>query len=236
MSFALRYRTVLCFFFMSNNIFSYDSKLNNVLGFIGDLFLVNILYVVFSLPVVTMGAAQAGLYTAMRILQNQEDDRPVVKAFFRGFKSGFFKITLNFLIFLILDIMLLYTLWVCYTNQELGMFVHWAFPLVILLLCLVIHALLPAFHSQFNCKPFHLFRNCLLLFISHPLRSVLVAALTWAPAILYFLNTTFFVNVGAAFISVYYSIAFMFNAMLLSKPFEQLMEDDACDEEIEDVK
>lgn len=221
---------------MFKNLFSYESKLTNVLGFVGDIFIMNVVYLLTCAPIVTIGAAQAGLYTAMRVLQDPADDRSVLKAYFRGFKSGFFKISFVHIVFLMLDAMLVYTIWVSYVNREAGLFVHWAFPTVILCLCGVIHALLPAFHSQFNCKPFHLFRNCVLLFISHPLRSLGVGLLTWAPMIIYFWDGNTFYHASAAFFAVYFSIAFLFNVIMLQKPFKLLMEDEDPDEEIEEIK
>ena len=41
-------------------LFSYDSKLMQILNFIGDLIILNVLYLVCCLPVVTIGAAQIG--------------------------------------------------------------------------------------------------------------------------------------------------------------------------------
>lgn len=221
---------------MSNGIFSYDSKLTSVLSFIGDLFIMNIVYLITCLPIFTIGAAQAGLYTAMRVLQDPLDDRSVIKAYFRGFKSGFLKISLVHTVFLILDGILIYTIWVSYTNAELGLFVHWGFPLVMLCLCAVIHALLPAFHARFSCRPFQLFRNCVLLFISHPLRSLAVGILTWAPMIIYFWNGSIFASASVVFLTVYYSIAFLFGVVLFQKPFKLLIEDNDPDEQIDDVK
>lgn len=232
----LRHRTAPCIPSMSNGIFSYDSKLTNILGFIGDLFITNIVYLLCCIPLFTIGAAQAGLHTAMRILQNPLDDRSVLKAYFRGFKSGFTKITLVHTVFLILDGILIFTIWVSYTNAELGIFVPLWFPVVVLCFCAVIHALLPAFHAQFNCKPFHLFRNCVLLLISHPLRSIAVGVLTWAPLVLYFWNGSIFASASVVFLTVYYSIAFLFNVAMLQKPFKLLMEDDNPDEEFDEVK
>lgn len=221
---------------MSNGIFSYDSKLTSVLSFVADLFILNIIYLFSCIPLVTIGAAQAGLYTAMRVLQDPMDDSSVLKAYFRGFKNGFGSITIVHTAFLILDLMLIYTLWVCFTNVNTGLFVHWAFPLVVLCICGVIHALLPAFHARFRCRPFHLFRNCVLLFISHPLRSIIIGLLTWAPLIILLWNVGFFSTASVVFFTVYYSVAFLFGVVLLQKPFKLLMENDDPDEAFDEIK
>ena len=45
------------------NFFSYESKPMQILMLLGDLIILNLLFILCSLPVFTIGAAQAGLYT-----------------------------------------------------------------------------------------------------------------------------------------------------------------------------
>ena len=214
------------------NLFSYDSKLTNVLTYIGDLFILNVIYLICCIPIFTIGPAQAGLYTATRLMLNPEDDNSVIKAFFKGFANGFGKISLVGTFFLLLDIVLLYTMWMAWDFADTGMYIHWAFPAVFLILCLLVHSLLPAFHSQFSCTPIQLFRNCILLLITHPLRSLGVAALTWAPAALFFLKPNLFLDLGALFITVYFSVALLFGVCLLQKPFKLLIDDIAQEDDV----
>ena len=88
-------------------LFNYDSKLMQTLGFIADLFVCNLMFLIFSLPVVTMGAAFSGLHYAMRTLANNEDDRSAIKQFFIGFRNGFLKSTCANLLFMVLGANLL---------------------------------------------------------------------------------------------------------------------------------
>ena len=77
-----------------DSIFSYESKLVQMLLKLADMMIMNILYVLCCLPVFTIGAAQAGLHTGIRQLRDPADDSSCTKAFFRGFANGFGKITL----------------------------------------------------------------------------------------------------------------------------------------------
>lgn len=214
-----------------SNLFSPESKLTQVLGYVADLFFLNVIFLVCCLPIFTIGAAQAGLYTATRQMIDPEDDRSVVKAFFRGFVNGFGKISLVSTFFLLLDVILLYTLFMAIDYPQLG--IHWALPTVLLAICLLVHSLLPVFHFRFNCGPFQLFRNCVLLLIAHPLRSIAVMLLTWAPVGLFFLNPKMFLDLSVLFLMFYYSVAFLFGAYMMVKPFQQLMDDMEFDEEKE---
>lgn len=206
--------------------FLYDSPLMQVLGFVGDLFITNVLFLLCCLPIVTIGAAQSGLYSAMRILQDREDDRSCIKAFFRGFKNGFWRITPIWVLFLAFDVMLLYTMLMCWSYREYGVFMHWGFPFAALCLSMLLHSQLTVFHSQFSCSAFQLLRNSIILFISHPIRSVATAVLIWAPAVLFMLDFKFnmFVQLTPLFLTVYYSLACMLGAIMMLKPFRTLIE------------
>lgn len=206
------------------NLFSYDSKLMRVLSFIADLFILNLVFLLCCLPVFTVGPAQAGLYTAVRILEDPEDDRSCLKAFFRGFCSGFGKISIAWLLFFILDAILVYTLLMAFTYADTGLFIHWAFPLVVLILILLFHSLLPVFHAQFSCTLFQLIRNSWLLLISQPLRAILIGALTWAPAVLFLLAPAFCVRISPLFLTVYYSLCALVGVAVMKKPFTLLID------------
>ena len=218
------------------SIFSYDSKVTNVFSFIGDMFILNVVYLACCLPIVTIGAAQAGLHSATRVLIDKDNDNSALKAFFKGFKNGFWTVTAVHTVFIVLDLILLYTLFMAFDYRETGLFVHWALPLVMLFLCLILHSLVPLFHSKFGCKPFHLFRNCLILLISRPLRSLAVAVIVWAPLAVFFLNPNLFLDISVLFITVYFSVGFGLCAVMMQKPFDFLIDEIDPDEEIEAVK
>ena len=206
-------------------LFSYDSPLGQVLNFIGDLFLLNIVFIICCIPVITIGPAQSGLYNAMRVLQDREDDSSPLKAFFRGFANGFISISVTWTLFLVFDLILFYTMAMCFDYADTGLFIHWAVPLVGLVLSIILHSVITVFHSQFQCTIGQLIRNGFLMLISHPLCSLAVTALTWAPVIMLFLMPNTFLQLSPLFITVYFSIAFMFGVIVMKKPFKQLIDE-----------
>jgi uncharacterized membrane protein YesL len=83
------------------NILGNDSLIGRFLGKIGDIVYLNILFVVFSIPIITMGASYTAMeYTFMK--QLRESDTPIFKTFTSSFKSNFKQATLSWLIFLVL--------------------------------------------------------------------------------------------------------------------------------------
>ncbi len=202
-------------------IFSYDSPLMQILAYIGDLIILNFIYLLCCAPIFTIGAAQAGMYTAMRVLNDKEDDTSVVAAFFRGFKNGFLKVTLAWGALMGLMVIVAYAsvaakamalpTWIC---------------LVPVCICALFVSQVPAFHSRFDCTPIQLIRNSWFLIVAHPLRSIGNALLIWLPVIaLYHLNLIVLIGVAPLWATLYYAAAFLFGELLLRKPFKTLVED-----------
>ncbi len=79
--------------------FSYDSKFSQVILKIAQSCYLNLLWMVFSLPVFTAGAATAALYrVTLKIARNEEP--AVTKQFIRGFRADFKQATALWLILL----------------------------------------------------------------------------------------------------------------------------------------
>ena len=204
-----------------NSIFSYESKPMQVLMFVGDLIILNAIYILCCIPIFTIGAAQAGMFTAVRVLQDPEDDSSPTAAFFRGFRSGFGTITIAWgllgLLFIVLAI-------AAALSTILGLSVF----MCVLPLCIValFMSLLPAFHSRFGCTVRQLYRNVFLLLLCHPLRSIAAGALMWVPMVVFgFANLYTAMSSTLLWITIYFSGAALFVNLFLNKPFNELVEE-----------
>ena len=79
--------------------FSYDSKFSQVILKVAQGCYLNLLWMVFSLPVITLGAATAALYRmTLKIARGEEPS--VTQQFLRGFKEDFKQATVLWLILL----------------------------------------------------------------------------------------------------------------------------------------
>ncbi|WP_365941413.1 YesL family protein [uncultured Clostridium sp.] len=72
---------------------------------IADLFILNILWIFCSLPIVTIGAATTALYSINLKILNKEEES-LIKTFFKAFKENFKKSTIIWLFILIISIVL----------------------------------------------------------------------------------------------------------------------------------
>ena len=206
------------------SIFSYESKPMQILMFLGDVVLLNLIYLLCCLPIFTIGAAQAGLFTACKVLLDKEDDSSPYAAFWRGFSTGFKTVTLAWGVVTLVVILVVYGV---ITSAALGA-PMWTLilPLVFVLL---FQTLVPAFHARIGCTWWQLIRNSWFMMFAHPLRSIGTTAVMCAPGVylcycLYNGAVYDFLSKALIFIVFYYGAAGCFATWFLKKPFNVLRE------------
>ncbi len=210
-------------------LFNYENKFMQALMTFGDLIILNVLFLLCCIPVVTIGAAQAGLYTGLRVVTNPEDDSSVPAAFFRGFKTGFGKVTAAYVLLLVLLIpLLMITFQSLYDPSALeaigftgGMRILAAVALGI---CAVFQTVLCLFHSRFSCSVPRLYKNAWMVVFCHPLRSIAAGFLTWIPVILLLTYLPGFVALTPLFLAFFYSFMCLLAQSLLRKPFQTIID------------
>lgn len=200
-----------------NSIFSYDSKPMQMLMFLGDLIILNFLFLVCCIPIFTIGAAQAGLYNAVKVLLDKEDDNSPAAAFFRGFSSGFGTVTLSWGL---MTVLLLVVVYLGLTAIAMGSPI-WLAVLPMILVALF-QTLIPAFHSRFGCTAMQLIRNVFLLLFAHPIRSIGAVVILWVPAVVFLLDLFVFMQITPIWLTLYFSTAAAFGFSFLKKPFNTL--------------
>ncbi|MBR6271532.1 MAG: YesL family protein [Lachnospiraceae bacterium] len=207
------------------SILDSESKPLQFLATLGDYILLNVIYILCCLPVFTTGAAQAGLYTALRSLDPDEGDKHFIRAFFRGFKAGFLKITLLWLLVTLPALVVGYLFFaasVLRTSDNDAASLPTIFGVAASIFGMLFGSVLTLFHSRFECTGRQLMRNVMIFLITHPLRSIGVGILTWGPVALLFVNQTVQAILIRVFIIIYYSAAFRLSMKIMSRPFDEL--------------
>ena len=204
--------------------FSYDSPMMTVLNTIADIVILNVLFLVCCIPIITIGPAQTGLYTAMRKTQKPEDNGSCLKAYFQGFKQGFGTICISWSLILTISIATGYYAIVALTQADSGAIILRYFLLGVFIILILIHSLLAVFHSQFQCTLFQLLHNCLLLLFSRPLHSILTFTLNWAPVALLLIATNFCIKIFPVILSVYYSLSYLLITFMWKKPLSLIID------------
>lgn len=206
------------------SIFNYESKFMQILLTLADMIILNILFVLCSLPIVTIGAAQAGLFSGMRQLMNKEDDRSPIPFFFKGFASGFWKITLLHIAFLLVMAILGWNTAAVLVYHYAGAHAPVWMSIAALCICAVYHSLMTVFHASFGCTIKQLLRNVFLVSLANLWRAIVSAVLIWLPLFIAAIDLYSFMQLFPIWALLYYGIAFLFVYTLWKKPFNRLKE------------
>ncbi len=150
-----------------------------MLSFLGDIVILNLLFILCSIPVVTIGAAASACYAGVgRTLQNRETGL-VFRAFFADFRAAFRQATAGWLLELLVLAVLAGDLWfaIAYSEPDNKFFLIFAIVVgaVILLASLWFYPLVARFQNTFSGQ---LKNSFLLAFAQFP--RTLLALLVWA--------------------------------------------------------
>lgn len=124
------------------NIFSFDSWLSRFLYFVADVMLLHILWIIFSLPIVTIGASTTAVYySGMKRIRR--DEGHVSTNFMKAFKSNFKQSTIIWLLILLVGAIL-------FTDLRIGMAVSGVLGKAIIICCSI-------FLIPFFCTALYIF-------------------------------------------------------------------------------
>ncbi len=165
------------------SIFAQEGKLTRFLNRLGDLIWLNVLTILFCIPVVTIGAAVTAMYqVSLRMVKNEEGR--IGASFVQAFKENFRQSTLIWLIgggvgaFLAFDIRLL--------GQVSYGFVQpykiLLFVLFLFVLMFTVFALVTAARFENTLK--NTIKNGILFCVSHIFKSILMFAVMVGPLLL----------------------------------------------------
>ncbi len=163
-------------------LFSLDNPFWRSLNTVADMLILNLLYVVCCLPVITVGAATSALYAVSMKLADKDEDVYVTRCFFQSFASNFKQATLIWLIFLGIGVFLLYDLYLV----NVLTYLHWL-EVVLLILCgyyLLSISYVFVLQSRYENTLGKTIRNSLLLSIANILPwSLLVGGINALPVL-----------------------------------------------------
>ena len=155
------------------NIFRYDSPLMQILSRAADLIWVNLLVLVCSIPVFTIGASLSAMENIIYKILHNEDIR-VTREFFKAFAKNFKQATVIWLIIIVIEGVLVYDV---YYSRQIGTAFSEAMKTVAIVMFVLVYAvMLYAFplQSHYYNKTKDIFKNAAILCVVHPVRTVLM--------------------------------------------------------------
>lgn len=169
------------------DFFNMDSPLFRALGKVADLMILNIAFILFSIPVVTIGASATSMYyVALKMAENEEGY--ILKGFWKSFKQNFKQATCIWLIDLAAGILLLVDLLILRnaegTTSTVMRIMILAVLVVYLMISLYVYPVLARFYNTVKGT----LKNSLLISIANFPYTILMLAICIVPVIVTLYN------------------------------------------------
>jgi len=200
------------------NFFSPDSKFTQLMTSLGEMMLLNLCWIIGSLPLVTIGAANAAMYTVMGRRLRQEGSGTVVpffKAWWNNLKAGTF--------FWVIQVFVSASLAMIFLLPLPGLLKVVA-ALLLVLVTLVFSVIYPQI-ARFRNRWFAYLRNAVILLVLSLGWVVLNCLLLLSPVIAFLLVPVEFLQFGFIWLLFGFSGLFYLSAKLMQKillPLEEI--------------
>lgn len=192
------------------------------LTLIGDLIILNLLFILTSLPIITIGASLTALYSmTMRLIRNEEGTS-TAKGYIQAFRDNFKKGTATGLLVLLIGAVLAVNAILILKDGEN----YSGFMKYVLVLAAVMYALLFswifALTARFENNIRNTLKNSLFLALSHPVISLCAMICTFFPLILLYWKTYWFLYSLAIWSTVGLAALCYLNSLSFVRIFRKL--------------
>lgn len=204
-------------------MFSLDSKFFGFLSKIGDLFVINILYLICSTPIITIGAATTAMYAVTKKMAANKEGY-IIRTYFKEFKDNFIKSTILWLIMLLVVIVAIGDLMVgnIISNQTFQNLFRGA---MILIIVLAIGAMMYALTLQctFENSIKNTLKNAALMVILHFPWTILIVFITISPVLAVLFFTRFLAVELLVMFCVWFSGTAFINSFIFNHIYKRYM-------------
>ena len=211
-------------------LFDPDSRLMQFLSRVADLLVLNLLWLICCVPVVTAGASTTAMYHVLRHWQDGEGPS-VARDFFRSFRDDFRQATPVFLILLLPTVSLVLSFPAIFQGgAEVPFYLRVMWMISALLVTFAVSYVYPLM-SHFDDTLLHTIRNALILSFAKLPRTLLVCALNLLPLAVLLLNPAFFVNSLIFWLLIGGALIAALNAAILRPVFRKMLSPASAPEE-----
>ncbi len=200
-----------------------DNPIMRGMGRLADFIILNLLWVVCSIPIITIGASTTALYTVMlKLVKNEEGY--IAKGFLKGFKENFKQSTIMWIIFLLISIVFVVDfVSIKLMSDKIGGILQILFLFMgALLTAWMVYAF--ALQARFVNTVKNTLKNAMILVFAKLPFTVLIVLLTVGPVLVTFLTVrTLVIGVMVWFFAGVSLVAWL-NSYLLRFVFKKLEE------------
>jgi len=202
-------------------LFNQDSPIWVFLSWLADLVVLNFLWLICCIPLITAGASTTAMYRVTLDMADKRGDS-VVKAFFSAFRSNLKQATAAWLLILVVAAMLcvdFVLIWNWDVPAKLVLLVFFVFSAFFTLSVLIYVFPLMAY---FDNTVKNLLKNAFLLSIRYFPQTIIMIALSSFPFLLLIFLNNWFVYFGFIWLLFWFSAIAYLNSVLLLKIFKGL--------------
>ena len=164
-------------------IFNMDNKFFTFMSRVADLIILNVVFIVCCIPIVTIGASVTAMnYVTMKMARNEESY--IVKSFFKSFRENFKQATIIWLILLVAGMLLGMDFRIAQQVESTGLLkvVTYGLYMVALIYAMVLSYIFPLL-AKFDNTIKNTFKNAMLMSIRHLPFTIVILLVGFAPAI-----------------------------------------------------
>ena len=196
-----------------------DSRIMSFLAKLGDMFILNVLYLVCCIPVITIGAATTALYyNTLKMAENRESY--VWREFLRTFKENFKQATIIWMIILVIGAVLVGYFLVMWGIGSQALASVTAIVVIVVGVFLILTAVyvFPVL-ARFDNSVLNIMKYALLMAIRHLPSTVVILAIHSVPLLLAFASLEAFIRGLLPVLLFTVSILAYFESKLFSRIF-----------------
>lgn len=158
-------------------IFGYESPVVQALMSIGDCICLSVLWIVFSLPLVTVGASTTALYAAAYHHIRKKEGHGLWRTFWEAFRENFKRSTLVWLVVLVIMALLTVDVFVLRAIRLSGGALGGLYWPVIIIWCVALTwgVYTAAYAARFNGSVGEVLKYAFMMMVLHPIRAFGVA-------------------------------------------------------------
>lgn len=201
-------------------LFSVDSPFISAVGYITDLIILNLLWIICCVPIITIGTSTTALYGCFL---NRHKESSIIKIFFSEFKSNFKQSTILWLIQLVGLFFVASNFWFYMTKTGEGFSISRIFLMIPTLIIWVTMEYIFPLQSHFENSVKQTVKNSVIISIAHFPTSLLISLIQLAPIILLFVDVSIFLRISIVILLLGQSAITKICSLLFNRVFKKYL-------------
>ena len=195
-----------------------DNGVTRFLGKVADFMFLNLLWIVCSIPIITIGASTTAMYSVMlRLVKNEEGY--IVKGFLKAFKENFRQSTLMWLLYFVFGIVIVVDFMLLRMMSPSIRTVMQVFLIFMTILLISIGIYVFALQARYEIPMKNTLKNALILTVAKMPYTLLMLVITVVPVVVTFLTVRTLMLGFLVWLLLGVSLIVWLNSLLLRRVF-----------------